>query len=203
MQDYMPEAGRMRRMVRWIVSPPESLDRPAERVQHVVRRMLRALPGGERMQRFLHGRAWLGHPLHPLLTDLVSGAWTVAWILDLAQLLRMRRAQPGADAAVAIGLAAVPLTALSGWTDWQHTEGKARRLGLLHSALNILAVVLYASSLKHRRGGRRMMGMLASHLGFAVINLSAYLGGEMVYDLGVNVGQGAEQDGDFELRRAG
>jgi uncharacterized membrane protein len=203
MQEQLePEMSRLRRMAMGVTSPPESLDRPAERVQRLVRRLLGRLPNAEASQRILHGRAWLGHPLHPLLTDLVSGAWTVAWVFDLSQLLRMRRLQTGADAAIALGLAAVPLTALAGATDWQHTEGKARRLGLVHAGLNILSTLLYLSSMRHRTRGRRVMGMLASHLGFLVINLSAYLGGELVYDEGVSVEQRAE-DGGMAYRRVG
>ena len=137
-----PEMGGLRRVARLALSPPAWLDRPAERVQHLVRRLLGRLPNAAASQRFLRGRGWLGHPSHPLLTDLVAGAWTVAWAFDLAQLLRMRRPQPGADAATAIGLAALPLTALAGAVDWQHTEGKARRLGLVHADLNILATLL-------------------------------------------------------------
>ncbi|MFA7297038.1 MAG: DUF2231 domain-containing protein [Dehalococcoidia bacterium] len=197
-----PELGRLRRMAMLALSPPESLDRPAERVQHLVRRLLGRLPNAAASQRFLRGRDWLGHPLHPLLTDLVAGAWTVAWVFDLAQLLRMRRLQPGADAAIAIGLAAVPLTALAGASDWQLTEGKARRLGFVHADLNILATLLYVSSMRHRRQGRRWMGMLTSHLGFLVVNVSGYLGGAMVYEEGVSVEQGTQKSA-VAYRRAG
>jgi len=203
MQEQMePDMGRLRRLAMGVLSPPESFDRPAARVQGLVRRLLRRLPNAQATQGFLHGRTWLGHPLHPLLTDLVSGAWTVAWVFDLAQLLRMRRLQPGADAAITLGLAAVPLTALAGATDWQHSEGRTRRLGMVHAGLNILSTLLYVSSMRHRRRGRRVMGMLASHLGFLVINVSAYLGGEMVYDEGMGVQERAE-DGGMEYRRAG
>src|SRR5215472_1755611 len=35
---------------------------------------------------FLNG-TWLGHPLHPLLTDVPIGAWTATILLDLAGLI--------------------------------------------------------------------------------------------------------------------
>ena len=34
------------------------------------------------LQEELGGRR-LGHPLHPMLTDLPIGCWTSAWVLDL------------------------------------------------------------------------------------------------------------------------
>src|SRR5476649_213166 len=35
---------------------------------------------------FLHGK-WLGHALHPVLTDIPIGAWTTALALDAVQML--------------------------------------------------------------------------------------------------------------------
>ena len=36
---------------------------------------------GQRVKNALHG-TWLGHPLHPVLTDVPLGAWTAARSLD-------------------------------------------------------------------------------------------------------------------------
>jgi hypothetical protein len=38
---------------------------------------------GRRIRDVLHG-TWLGHPLHPVLTDIPLGAWTTALVLDAA-----------------------------------------------------------------------------------------------------------------------
>jgi hypothetical protein len=38
-------------------------------------------PAGQQVANALHG-VWLGHPLHPVLTDLPIGSWTVAAVLD-------------------------------------------------------------------------------------------------------------------------
>src|SRR5215813_8902073 len=50
------------------------------------------------LKLFLNG-TWLGHPLHPLLTDVPIGAWTVTIVLDLIALLL---GMPGLGAAAAI-----------------------------------------------------------------------------------------------------
>lgn len=39
---------------------------------------------GQQVKNFLHG-TWLGHPLHPVLTDIPIGAWTAALVLDLIE----------------------------------------------------------------------------------------------------------------------
>ena len=52
---------------------------------------------GKPIENALHG-VWLGHALHPVLTDIPLGAWTVAFALDLAETCGARRYGPGADA---------------------------------------------------------------------------------------------------------
>ena len=58
---------------------------------------------GQQLKNFLHG-TWLGHPLHPIITDVPIGAWTAAAVLDCLELSGQRKYAPGADAAIAIGL---------------------------------------------------------------------------------------------------
>lgn len=42
--------------------------------------------GTRELADFLHG-TWLGHPLHPVLTDVVVGAWTIGALFDYVSLL--------------------------------------------------------------------------------------------------------------------
>ena len=73
----------------------------AERLQRAVAAVFEA--GGQtgrRVRDVLHG-TWLGHPLHPVHTDIPLGAWTVAGILDLSG--GNRRRERAADAAISIG----------------------------------------------------------------------------------------------------
>src|SRR5256886_12285433 len=41
---------------------------------------------GRALKTFVHG-TWLGHPLHPVLTDIPIGAWTIAVLFDLSYLI--------------------------------------------------------------------------------------------------------------------
>ena len=125
----------------------------------------RALP--RRSRRSVHESAdpelphgvWLGHPLHPALTDVPIGAWTAAVTLDVLDMAAADdRLAAGADAAVALGLAGAVGSALTGLTDWHKTDGNARRIGMIHAVLNTTATTLYAFSLAARRGGNRPLG---------------------------------------------
>ena len=51
-------------------------------VGETVRGLARSLTAREELAGLLRGR-WLGHSLHPLLTDLAEGAWMGATVLDL------------------------------------------------------------------------------------------------------------------------
>jgi nitrite reductase/ring-hydroxylating ferredoxin subunit/uncharacterized membrane protein len=163
----------------------DGLDPLADRIQGAVARLFEAGgTTGRRIRDFLHG-TWLGHPLHPVLTDIPLGAWTVAAVLDLAG--GTRREQRAADSAVAIGLVGAAGAAVTGMTDWQHTAGEARRSGLVHGLLNASATVLYAASLGLRMRGAREAGRATAGAGFAVALLAAYVGGHLVYKKRVGV----------------
>src|SRR5262245_26063478 len=83
---------------------------------------------GRRVRDFLHG-TWLGHPIHPALTDVPLGAWTTALVLDAAD-GRDDGFARAADAAIGLGIAGAAAAAITGLTDWQHTAGADRRVGM-------------------------------------------------------------------------
>src|SRR5438128_9609497 len=76
-----------------------------ERLQTTVKGAFESAgPVGQKVKNALHG-TWLGHSLHPVLTDVPLGAWTAALVLDLMEANGRAKYGPGADAAVAVGLA--------------------------------------------------------------------------------------------------
>jgi nitrite reductase/ring-hydroxylating ferredoxin subunit/uncharacterized membrane protein len=134
---------------------------------------------GRHVKNFLHG-TWLGHPLHPVLTDIPLGAWTVAAVLDAVH-PAPRALNRCADAAVAVGVAGALGAALTGVTDWIHTEGRARRTGVLHGVLNVAALGLCTASMICRRSGVRGAGQATAMLGLGLAGTAAYLGGSLVF----------------------
>jgi nitrite reductase/ring-hydroxylating ferredoxin subunit/uncharacterized membrane protein len=134
---------------------------------------------------------WLGHPLHPVLTDVVIGSWTSATLLDVL----------GGDGdgratrrLLAVGIAASGPTALAGVVDWADGEAVSppvRRIGVLHAASNVTALSLYSASLLARRRGDNGRGKALSLSGAAVMTFSAFLGGHLSFARGVGVNQTA------------
>jgi uncharacterized membrane protein len=145
-----------------------------------------ATVGKDEARRLLSG-AWLGHALHPLLTDVPIGTWTSALILDAVGGPTSERA---ADLLVTIGVAAVAPTALSGWSDWgATTTPEQRRVGLVHAAANIAAAAMFSASLMQRREGRRGLGKLLGFAGAGALAAGGYLGGHLSYAQGAGVGK--------------
>jgi nitrite reductase/ring-hydroxylating ferredoxin subunit/uncharacterized membrane protein len=144
-------------------------------------------PAGQQVANALHG-VWLGHPLHPVLTDIPIGSWTAAAVLDALEEVSGNRAfGRGADAAIGLGIIGALGSAVSGLTDWRHTDGRARRIGLTHGLLNTGALALYTTSFVLRRLRSRRAGRRVAMLGFLVANAAAYLGGHLVFGEQVGV----------------
>jgi nitrite reductase/ring-hydroxylating ferredoxin subunit/uncharacterized membrane protein len=160
------------------------LDPIAEPLQQVAGRVV---PEGSRLKDVLSG-TWLGHPLHPPLTDLVVGAWTSALLLDR---LGGRKAESSADSLVGAGIVAAVPTALAGLSDWADISGGTRRVGTAHALGNTSALVLHILSWFARRAGDRRLGKRFSAAGFAVATVSAWLGGHLSFGKGVGVNQTA------------
>lgn len=138
-----------------------------------------------------------GHPLHAVLTDIPIGAWSMAALLDGKSMLAPddRGFEPAADLLVAAGLAAAVPTAAAGLNDWSDTYGPTERVGLVHAAVNTVALGLYAASLAARRAGRRPAGRALAFAGLGVLSVGGYLGGHLTYSKGVKVSHTAYHEG--------
>lgn len=170
----------------------EAVDRVAVPVAKAVRDAYDAAgPAGRNAKNFMHG-VWLGHPLHPVFTDIPLGAWTAALVLDLVDRgdSGMRRA---ARHAVGVGILGALGSAVSGLTDWSETGGRSRRMGFVHGLLNVVATGLYAASWFERRGGSSK-GKTTALAGYLIAATSAYLGGELVYSRRIGVTHAAIEE---------
>lgn len=161
-----------------------ALDTPAKKVGKLVRGSI--APGA--LKDALSG-TWLGHALHPLLTDVVVGTWTSAGILDLAG---GRGAERAADKLILAGIAAYVPTAVTGATDWADSEignDGVRRVGIVHAWTNASAFTLYVASLAARRQGRRGRGKALALAGAGVLSAGGYLGGHLAFRQGLGADQ--------------
>lgn len=163
------------------------LDEVGDYVMELARPLLDS-PQTERLMDLLHGR-WLGHPLHPALTDLPLGMWSGSLLLDLIGAHKSAGAVSAAGSASALG------AAITGFADWTTTDGRDRRLGVLHGLLNTGGIALQLMSFSARLRRRKSSAMALSALGISVSTLAAYLGGELVFGRGTAVNHDAWTSG--------
>lgn len=174
-----------------LIDQQEWVRETADAVQDPVRELFQTLGPGK---DFLHGK-WLGHALHPVLTDIPVGAWTTALVFDAAEMMTGSEGMgEAADLAVGVGLVGALGSAVTGLADWSETGGPAKNIGVVHGLLNVVATGLYTASLISRRRGSRQKGVALSLMGYAVASVSAYLGGHLVFGEQIGVDHTATPD---------
>ncbi len=174
---------------------------PLDAVAKPLAKSVRSKIGPGALKDALSGR-WLGHALHPLLTDVVIGTWTSALLLDV---LVGREGAVAAQRLIAVGAVAYPLTAVTGVTDWADAEPadeRIRRIGLIHANTNAAALALQLASLAARRGGRRGRGVALSVAANGLLTAGGYLGAHMSYVHGIGVDQTTFDTGPQEWTAA-
>ena len=119
---------------------------------------------------------WLGHAVHPLLTDLVVGTWTSATLLDL---LGGKDTSKAAQRLVGLGLLAFGPTAWTGWAEWSEAPREQQRVGLVHAVSNAASAGVFFASWRARRQGKHAKGAALTLAGMGVSGFAAYLGGHM------------------------
>jgi hypothetical protein len=119
---------------------------------------------------------WLGHAVHPVLTDVVIGTWTSASLLDL---FGPRGSSAPAKRLIGIGLIAAGPTAWTGWAEWSAAGPRERRVGLVHAITNGLAIGVYTASWIARHRSRDSAGVGLALAGAGVAGVGAYLGGHL------------------------
>ena len=149
----------------------EALDGPGRTAGRAVRGLI---PDGT-PKDVLSG-AWLGHAVHPILTDIPIGAWTSSVFLDW---IGGRGSGSAADRLILTGVLAAAATAATGWSDWADAEQRdpaVRRSGLVHAAVNVTATALMIGSLLARTRGARGRGRLLSLAGSGALGAGGLAG---------------------------
>ena len=160
-------------LVRWTrrLEEATALDAPARALAGPVRS---AFATGSRGAA-LRGD-WLGHAVHPILTDLVIGSWTSATILDL---VGGKGSRVAAQRLVGVGLLAVGPTAWTGWAEWSEAHPREQRVGLVHAVSNAVSAGVYVGSWRARHRGQHVKGAGLALAGATISGFGAYLGGHL------------------------
>jgi len=139
----------------------------------------------------------MGHPVHPILVPFPLGLLTTSVIFDVVHIIA-----GGARWAeisfwiIAVGVVGGLLAAVFGLIDWLAIPSgtRAKAIGLAHGLSNVVMVALFAFSWLLRSGAPGDPGVLPiilSFLGVGLASLGGFLGGELVFRMGIGVAEGA------------
>jgi hypothetical protein len=184
-------------LVQWTrrLEETQALDHPVRALEPAVATVF----GSGTRGSVLRGE-WLGHALHPLLTDVVIGTWASATVLDL---FGGRDSTTAAQRLVAAGLLAAGHTAWTGWAEWSAAGPRDKRVGLVHAVTNAVAIGTFTASYVARRQGRHRTGASLALVGSAVSGAGAYLGGHLAVARKVGSRDPVfEHDGEPSLQHA-
>jgi nitrite reductase/ring-hydroxylating ferredoxin subunit/uncharacterized membrane protein len=159
---------------------------------------------GKALKNVMHGTTVLGHPLHPALTDLPLGAWTVGVLADWLFVATGRIPPVAGDLALAVGLATGILAALAGFTDHHETIDFERRNATLHGLAMTLVLLMDAvSGVLRRSPDTRLSAIVLSTVAWLVALAAAYVGGHLTFALGTVVNHNAFYAGPKDYVRVG
>ena len=163
----------------------------AETVQDAVK----AVP--QPVRNVLDG-VWLGTPLHPALTDVPLGAWTMAVIADYLAITTNLLPRNAATVALFIGVVVAYGAAATGYTDFSETYALERRTAFVHGLTMTLVLTLMTISLVFRLVG--VDALYGPAVGLATAGLfgagfGMYLGGHVVYRFGTQIDRVAFVEG--------
>ncbi len=146
---------------------------------------------GKFLQDFLNG-SWLGHSLHPVLTDVVVGGATVAVLLEILGWLGVTELRTAITWTLGLTWLAALGTIVTGLTDYKDTAtGDERNMAGLHGLINIVATVLFIVAFVAYLGPDGSLGPVLLIAGYLVLSTGAFIGGHVVFKYGYMVNHNA------------
>ena len=157
---------------------------------------------------FLQGKP-LGHPLHPMLVHLPIGLFLLSFIFDVASKFidapeRSASLVLPAFYTMSVGVFFALVAAVPGLADYTsiRRDHPARRTATWHMLLNFAVVALYIVNLVIRNRTHDPFATSVANLPFmlslvaiALLSISGWLGGKMVYHDGIGVGRHRRRGG--------
>jgi uncharacterized membrane protein len=135
----------------------------------------------------------LDHPVHPILQAIPASLLPASTTFDV--LARFGGDEEGLSKAahysLIFGLVGALGAGATGILDYYEIDNRpVRRIALFHGITNAALIGSYVLSLRRREDYKADdTAMALSVLGAALIGLSGYLGGKLVYEHGVRVGE--------------
>ncbi len=183
-----------------IIDQQKWLDSLSDAIQPLIKDAFSSAGETGRVAKDLLNGVWLGHPLHPVITDVPIGAWTMSQMFDLFSMARGGDSSldTASDLTLGAGIVAAFGAAITGLADWSDIdENPRKRMGTAHALINVAGLALNIGSLGLRLGGGRNRGLARtlSTSGYLLNALAAFVAGELVYNLGMSINRNAWNDG--------
>src|SRR5438477_5532090 len=139
----------------------------------------------------------LRHPIHPMLVHFPIGLFFLSLLLDIGSLISSTPGLVRASFyAILVGVITALLAAVPGFVDYTdiRNDHPAKRTATAHMILNLIVVALYGINLGVRSSSLAdlrisLLPLALSLVGIALLFVSGYLGGRLVYDDGIAVGR--------------
>ena len=147
----------------------------------------------------------LGHPIHPMLIPWPLALLSTAAVFDIIGLVTSDGMWHTISFwLIAAGLLMALLAAVFGFLDYTNIPRgtRAKSVALTHGGGNVVVVLLFAASWWLRTGNTEAPGLLPVVLalvGTGLATVTAWLGGELPYRLGIGIDDGANPDASNSL----
>ena len=132
------------------------------------------------------------HPIHPMLIPFPIGLWIFSFVCDVIYAMGWGGAvwNDLAFYTMVAGMLGALAAAVPGYIDYRSlTDPQTMTIGRWHMLTNLSIVVLFAVNLSLRMWSEpgAILPVLLSLIGIAMLGVSGWLGGELVYVHGVAV----------------
>lgn len=129
------------------------------------------------------------HPIHPMIVVVPIGLWLFSFVCDLVY--RFGSGNPNWEIVAWYtmigGIVGALIAAVPGFIDMLALPSHVKRIALIHMSINLTVVALYVINAWLRRDGVSDATIALSLVGVAMLAVSGWLGGHMVYVHGVGV----------------
>ena len=136
-----------------------------------------------------------GHPIHPMLVPIAIGGLVLSFVFDIV-CIATGNISPWATVAYYTmigGIVGALVAAVFGFIDMLSIPaGGTKKVALTHMAINLVVVVLFIFNAGMRSADASPGGtpFVLSLVGLALLMVSGWLGGKMVFEAGVGVSGG-------------
>lgn len=129
------------------------------------------------------------HPIHPMLVAVPIGLWVFSLVCDLARVSGGESPNWEIVAWYSIvgGIVGALVAAVPGFIDMLSLPPGLKRIALAHMTINLTVVALFVVNAWMRRDGATDAAFWLSLFSVALLAVSGWLGGKMVYVHGVAV----------------